>query len=220
MGVGLATYVEALERSVRYVKSTGADVILLGPTTILRKENLRDLALTRGYSGAMEELAARLGVFYFDLGTVTTTAPGVSPSLPDDEATAAIASALHWAKFDHGGDHDEAKADLKKSVNEAGEKAEEAKSEMAAGNDNDADSRDHWPYCFTAVVAGGGMKRGHVHGKSDETGSAPLEKPVHPTDLLATIYHALGIDPHTMVMNHLDQPRELVKGRPVLDLFA
>jgi len=89
-----------------------------------------------------------------------------------------------------------------------------------SGNDNDADSRDHWPYCFTAVVAGGGMKRGHVHGRSDETGSAPLEKPVHPTDLLATIYHALGIDPHTMVMNHLDQPRELVKGRPVLDLFA
>ncbi len=89
-----------------------------------------------------------------------------------------------------------------------------------SGNDNDADSRDHWPYCFTAVVAGGGMKRGHVHGKSDETGSAPLAQPVHPTDLLATIYHALGIDPHTMVLNHLAQPRELVKGTPVLDLFA
>lgn len=89
-----------------------------------------------------------------------------------------------------------------------------------SGNDNDADGRDHWPYCFTAVVAGGGVKRGHVHGRSDETASAPVEDPVHPTDLLATIYHAVGIDPETMVMNHLDQPRELVKGRPVLDLFA
>ncbi|QDV05804.1 hypothetical protein Poly30_13070 [Planctomycetes bacterium Poly30] len=89
-----------------------------------------------------------------------------------------------------------------------------------SGNDNDADSRDHWPYCFTAVVAGGGVKRGHVHGASDETGSAPIAAPVHPTDLLATIYHAIGIEPHTQVMNHLNQPRELVKGQPVLDLFA
>jgi len=89
-----------------------------------------------------------------------------------------------------------------------------------SGNDNDTGSRDHWPYCFTAVVAGAGVKRGHVHGRSDATGSAPLLDPVHPSDLLATIYHATGIDPHTMVMNHLDQPRELVKGAPVLDLFA
>lgn len=89
-----------------------------------------------------------------------------------------------------------------------------------SGNTNDADGRDHWPYCFTAVVAGGGVKRGYVHGRSDETASAPLEKPVHPTDLLATIYHAVGIEPHTMVMNHLNQPRELVKGNPVLELFA
>ncbi|MFT7076205.1 MAG: hypothetical protein ACJA0P_002220 [Planctomycetota bacterium] len=89
-----------------------------------------------------------------------------------------------------------------------------------SGNDNDADSRDHWPYCFTAVMAGGGIKRGFAYGKSDETASAPTEKPVHPTDLLATIYHAVGIKPETIVMNHLNQPRELVKGTPVLELFS
>ncbi len=89
-----------------------------------------------------------------------------------------------------------------------------------SGNDNDAQGRDHWPYCFTALVAGGGMKRGYVHGKSDATGSAPIEKPVHPTELLATIYHALGIDPATIVYNHLNQPRELVQGSPVTELFA
>jgi hypothetical protein len=89
-----------------------------------------------------------------------------------------------------------------------------------SGNDNDADGRDHWPYCFTAAVAGAGVRRGHVHGRSDATGSAPLEAPVHPTDLLATIYHALGIDPATIVFNHLDQPRELVKGAAVTELFA
>ena len=54
----------------------------------------------------------------------------------------------------------------------------------------------------------------------DKTGSAPLENPVHPTELLATIYHAVGIDPQTIVYNHLNQPRELVKAEPVTKLFA
>jgi hypothetical protein len=89
-----------------------------------------------------------------------------------------------------------------------------------SGNNNSADGRDHWPYCYTSVIAGAGIKRGNVHGKSDATGSAPTEDPVHPGELLATIYHAFGIDPETMVMNHLNQPRELVKAKPVLDLFA
>ena len=88
-----------------------------------------------------------------------------------------------------------------------------------SGNDNDTGSRDHWPYCFTALLAGAGVRRGHVHGESDETGSAPLRDAVHPTELLATIYHALGIDPRTMVLNHLGQPRELVQADPVLELF-
>ena len=88
-----------------------------------------------------------------------------------------------------------------------------------SGNNNSDDGRDHWPYCFTSVVAGAGVKRGNVHGKSDATASAPLENPVHPRDLLATIYHAVGLDPHTIVYNHLNQPRELVKGDPVTALF-
>ena len=88
------------------------------------------------------------------------------------------------------------------------------------GNGNSADGRDHWPYCYTAVVAGAGIKRGYVHGKSDKTASAPLEDPVHPSELLATIYHAFGIDPETIVYNHLNQPRELVKAQAVTTLFA
>jgi uncharacterized protein (DUF1501 family) len=89
-----------------------------------------------------------------------------------------------------------------------------------SGNGNSADGRDHWPYCYTAVVGGAGIKRGYIHGKSDKTGSSPTENPVHPTELLATIYHALGIDPETIVYNHLNQPRELVKAKPVTQLFA
>lgn len=89
-----------------------------------------------------------------------------------------------------------------------------------SGNGNDANGRDHWPYCYTAVVAGAGIQRGHVHGKSDKTGSAPLEDPVHPGELLATIYHAFGIDPATIVYNHLNQPREMVKAEAVTRLFT
>ncbi|MEM7231003.1 MAG: DUF1501 domain-containing protein [Planctomycetota bacterium] len=89
-----------------------------------------------------------------------------------------------------------------------------------SGNGNSKDGRDHWPYCYTAVIAGAGIKRGATYGKSDATGSGPLENPVHPRELLATIYHAVGIRPDSIVYNHLNQPRELVKGEPVLGLFA
>jgi uncharacterized protein (DUF1501 family) len=89
-----------------------------------------------------------------------------------------------------------------------------------SGNNNTADGRDHWPYCYTSVIAGAGIKRGYVHGKSDKTASAPIEDPVHPTQLLATIYHAFGIDPETIVYNHLNQPRELVKAQALTQLFA
>ena len=89
-----------------------------------------------------------------------------------------------------------------------------------SGNSNDADGRDHWPYCFTAVAAGAGVKRGFVYGKSDKTASAPVDNPVHPRELLATIYHSLGINPGTMVYNHLNQPRELVQGEPVLGILS
>ena len=90
----------------------------------------------------------------------------------------------------------------------------------SSGNGNAPDGRDHWPYCYTALIARAGIKRGAAYGKSDATGSSPAENPVHPTQILATVYHALGIDPKTMVLNHLNQPRELVQAEPVLELFG
>jgi hypothetical protein len=89
-----------------------------------------------------------------------------------------------------------------------------------SGNSNSPDGRDHWPYCYSAVVAGAGIGRGVQYGESDATASSPKEKPVHPNDLLATLYYALGIDPEMEIRNHLNQPRELVKGKIVTDLFA
>jgi uncharacterized protein (DUF1501 family) len=89
-----------------------------------------------------------------------------------------------------------------------------------SGNGNSEDGRDHWPYCFTGVMAGAGAKRGVVYGKSDKTASAPVSDPVHPRELLATIYHSVGINPATIVYNHLNQPRELVQAEPVTALLG
>jgi hypothetical protein len=89
-----------------------------------------------------------------------------------------------------------------------------------SGNSNSDDGRDHWPYCYTGLIAGAGVKRGFVLGKSDATASAPVDSPVHPTELLATIYHSVGINPATIVYNHLKQPRELVKAETITKILA
>jgi hypothetical protein len=89
-----------------------------------------------------------------------------------------------------------------------------------SGNRNTPDGRDHWPYCYTSIIAGAGVKRGYIHGKSDQTASSPAEDPVHPMELLASIYHAFGISPETIVYNHLKQPRELVKAKAVTNFFV
>ncbi len=88
-----------------------------------------------------------------------------------------------------------------------------------SGNGNAPDGRDHWPYCYTALITGSGVPGGRLYGKSDAHGSAPVDSPVHPIELLATIYHGLGIDPATEVLNDLNQPRPLVDAKPVLGLF-
>lgn len=89
-----------------------------------------------------------------------------------------------------------------------------------SGNTNAPDGRDHWPYCYSSIVAGAGVSAGRQYGESDATASSPKDKAVHPTDLLATIYYALGINPTMEVLNHLNQPRELVKGKILQDLWA
>jgi hypothetical protein len=89
-----------------------------------------------------------------------------------------------------------------------------------SGNSNTDDGRDHWPYCYTAVVAGAGIKRGLVYGKSDKTASAPMENPVHPNDLLATVYHSVGLNPRRTIYNHLNQPREMVKADAIQPILS
>lgn len=85
---------------------------------------------------------------------------------------------------------------------------------------NDNASRDHWPQCYTALLAGGGVKRGFVHGASDKTGSYPAENMVRPDDLAATIYYLLGLDPHTEVHDTANRPLAITSGRPVTEIVA
>jgi uncharacterized protein (DUF1501 family) len=85
---------------------------------------------------------------------------------------------------------------------------------------NKADGRDHWPYCYTALMAGAGVRMGALYGKSDATGSSPAEDLTPPTDVLATVYHSLGIPPDTLVYNHLNQPRELVQAKVIEGVFG
>jgi len=56
--------------------------------------------------------------------------------------------------------------------------------------------RDHWPYVYSAVVAGGGIRGGQVVGRSDGDGGAPADRPVSPEDLAFTLFSLLGIDPN------------------------
>jgi uncharacterized protein (DUF1501 family) len=87
-------------------------------------------------------------------------------------------------------------------------------------NINGNASRDHWPQCYTTLLAGGGVKRGFVYGASDKTASYPAENPVSPDDLAATIYHLLGIDPHTEVRTAGNRPVLIAEGKPVTGVIA
>ena len=76
--------------------------------------------------------------------------------------------------------------------------------------------RDHWSRCYSVVMAGGGVKRGCVLGKSDKIASDPLEHRVSPKDILATIYHLLGIDPATTLTDQQGRPMALVPEAEVI----
>ena len=86
---------------------------------------------------------------------------------------------------------------------------------------NGAAGRDHWPQCGFCLFAGGGVKGGYVHGRSDRQGAYPTEFPVRPGDLCATVYQLLGLDPHMMVRDQTGRPLHVAHGgepiRTILD---
>lgn len=81
--------------------------------------------------------------------------------------------------------------------------------------------RDHWEFCYTVLFAGGGVKGGFVYGASDKYGAYPSQNPVGAGDVIATIYHALGIPPDLELRDRLDRPIALLpEGAPIPDVFA
>jgi uncharacterized protein (DUF1501 family) len=75
---------------------------------------------------------------------------------------------------------------------------------------NAAAGRDHWNYCYSVMMAGGGFKRGYVHGASDRSGAFPARDALTPAELLATLYQQLGIPPDTILHDQLGRPHRLV----------
>ncbi|MFO1021813.1 MAG: DUF1501 domain-containing protein [Planctomycetales bacterium] len=85
---------------------------------------------------------------------------------------------------------------------------------------NKNSSRDHWPHCYTVLLAGGGVKRGFRYGASDAEGAYPASNPVRLDDLAATMYHLLGIDPHTFVKDRLGRPVPISAGTVIHGIIA
>jgi hypothetical protein len=86
---------------------------------------------------------------------------------------------------------------------------------------NPAGGRDHWPLCFTAGFAGGGVQGGRVVGASDPIGAVPADRPVEPADIAATIFHSLGLDLETKLPGPAGRPFPLVDfgHREIRELF-
>ncbi len=84
----------------------------------------------------------------------------------------------------------------------------------------DKGGRDHWPYCYTALFAGGGMPPGASYGASDAHAAYPARDPVTPPDIAATIYKAMGLDPSAEVRDPLDRPFAISLGTPIQALLG
>lgn len=84
-----------------------------------------------------------------------------------------------------------------------------------------AAGRDHWPACYSIVFSGGGVKPGFLFGNSDVFAAFPGSEPTTPQDIAATIYSALGIDPHiTTIPDQFGRQVPLSEGRVIKELFA
>jgi hypothetical protein len=81
--------------------------------------------------------------------------------------------------------------------------------------------RDHWNFCYTLLLAGGGIKEGFVHGASDRIGARPSQCPVTPADVVATLYSCLGIESDLELRDRLARPFALVPwGSPIREVIA
>ncbi|OWK43218.1 DUF1501 domain-containing protein [Fimbriiglobus ruber] len=80
--------------------------------------------------------------------------------------------------------------------------------------------RDHWPQCYTAVLAGGGTKAGFVYGASDKIGAYPTIGQASPEDLAATMFDSLGLDPEAEIRDAFNRPLPISRGKVMKEILA
>jgi hypothetical protein len=80
--------------------------------------------------------------------------------------------------------------------------------------------RDHWPYCYSVLLAGAGIKAGTLHGASDQFAAYPARDPCTPEDIAATIYHILGIEAETRIYDQLHRPHSVALGEPIMPVLS
>jgi len=87
------------------------------------------------------------------------------------------------------------------------------------GNAGDG-GRSHWPFCYSGLLAGGGIRGGSVFGRSDKHAARPDESPVSPQDYAATLLHALGVPAEATIADRLGRPIRVYGGQPITLLFG
>lgn len=80
--------------------------------------------------------------------------------------------------------------------------------------------RDHWPDCYTVLLAGGGVQGGAIYGASDPAGAYPVDGPTTPADLAATIFWRFGLSPAQHLHDRIDRPWKLADGEPIRQVFT
>jgi hypothetical protein len=85
---------------------------------------------------------------------------------------------------------------------------------------NASAGRDHWPDCYSILLAGGGIRGGQVLGSSDRLGAFPETDPVTPADLAATICHHFGVNPEAEIRDTTNRPHRVATGSAMLSLFG
>ncbi len=80
--------------------------------------------------------------------------------------------------------------------------------------------REHWPFCYSGILAGGGIRPGMVYGSSDKHAAYPTSDPVTPQDFATTILHAMGLPTHTALLDREDRPHRITSGRVLHELLA
>jgi uncharacterized protein (DUF1501 family) len=84
---------------------------------------------------------------------------------------------------------------------------------------NKTAGRDHWPHCYSAVLAGGGIRGGQIYGASDPHAKYVKDHPVSPDDFGATLHHAFGLSPDSAVVDPAGRPVRISEGTPLTMLF-